>query len=284
MLRKINQSYIVLHFFVVIIVCSIVLITSQTQEATPALLITTQENGLFEWGSFFIFLAISAFTLMILFHDKGSNIFTKFQKRFITLVAIGTYFLAMEEISWGQHILGFKTPGFFEANNLQKETNIHNLISGEISNLVFHSIVYIFFILIPIIVYIKPNISDRLPRLKKGISTYLPSLHNILMFCFASSLQAYFLPKTIVDTVVLSISLLILSILILSKKAFRTKSILIHLALVIGSTIIFMFNHHVFAYYNMQYEIREFVIGYAFLYWFYNWTAHVKYKMALQLR
>jgi hypothetical protein len=43
------------------------------------------------------------------------------------IFAFGLFLIAMEEISWGQRIFGLVNPTYFEQNNLQKETNIHNL-------------------------------------------------------------------------------------------------------------------------------------------------------------
>jgi hypothetical protein len=40
----------------------------------------------------------------------------------------------MEEISWGQHLLGFETPGFIKRFNYQGELNIHNLKMIQNSN------------------------------------------------------------------------------------------------------------------------------------------------------
>ena len=52
------------------------------------------------------------------------NFITKILTLFY-LVGILYYFF--EEISWGQHIFGWKTPYFFSKLNHQKETNIHNI-------------------------------------------------------------------------------------------------------------------------------------------------------------
>lgn len=38
----------------------------------------------------------------------------------------------LEEISWGQRIFGFETPELLQRYNLQKETNIHNLLVGPV--------------------------------------------------------------------------------------------------------------------------------------------------------
>lgn len=42
------------------------------------------------------------------------------------MFAIGLFFLAGEEASWGQHWLRFATPEEWAAHNLQGETNLHN--------------------------------------------------------------------------------------------------------------------------------------------------------------
>jgi hypothetical protein len=42
-------------------------------------------------------------------------------------LAVGTAFLALEEISWGQHMFGFATPPGISAVNAQGETNFHNI-------------------------------------------------------------------------------------------------------------------------------------------------------------
>ena len=46
---------------------------------------------------------------------------------YLYLIALLYYFF--EEISWGQHIFGWKTPDFFMKINSQNETNIHNASS-----------------------------------------------------------------------------------------------------------------------------------------------------------
>ena len=43
------------------------------------------------------------------------------------LLVLGLIFMAGEEISWGQRIFGWQTTGMFKADNLQGETNFHNL-------------------------------------------------------------------------------------------------------------------------------------------------------------
>ena len=46
---------------------------------------------------------------------------------FFLAFAIGLFFIAMEEVSWGQWILFFKTPDSLHGLNRQGETNLHNI-------------------------------------------------------------------------------------------------------------------------------------------------------------
>ena len=46
---------------------------------------------------------------------------------FYSALALALFFVAMEEISWGQRIFSLATPAFFEAHNYQHELTVHNL-------------------------------------------------------------------------------------------------------------------------------------------------------------
>src|SRR6266508_56095 len=54
---------------------------------------------------------------------------------------LGVLFVAAvgEELSWGQHFVGFKAPEFFQQHNAQREMNLHNLVvrGVKINRLVF---------------------------------------------------------------------------------------------------------------------------------------------------
>lgn len=49
---------------------------------------------------------------------------------FFGVLALGSFYVAMEEISWGQRLLGYGSPEFFRTTNLQGETNFHNILTG----------------------------------------------------------------------------------------------------------------------------------------------------------
>ncbi len=47
----------------------------------------------------------------------------------VLLAAIGCFYIAGEEVSWGQHFLNWDTPAYWQAVNDQSETNLHNTTS-----------------------------------------------------------------------------------------------------------------------------------------------------------
>jgi hypothetical protein len=53
--------------------------------------------------------------------------------------ALFSFFVAGEEISWGQRIFRIESSEFFKQNNAQEETNLHNLVVGgqKVNKIVF---------------------------------------------------------------------------------------------------------------------------------------------------
>jgi hypothetical protein len=67
--------------------------------------------------------------------SRAWNVMRKSKKKEGTfLITAGVLLLlaAGEELSWGQHMFDFHSPGFFNRHNTQGETNIHNLELGGI--------------------------------------------------------------------------------------------------------------------------------------------------------
>ena len=87
---------------------------------------TVQEDEYLEWASFWAFLlAAAAFFRTAIVHRPANRIFPWY----LYGLALFCFVVAMEEISWGQRLVGFSSPEFFRANNLQGETNIHNFLT-----------------------------------------------------------------------------------------------------------------------------------------------------------
>src|SRR3982750_910612 len=112
------------------------------------------EDGIVEW--------LTVAGLIFGFIVCVSRFFRLFKKRnwwFLTvtiLLGLMLFFAAGEEISWGMRILGIRPSEFFEKNNAQHETNLHNLVVNgvKINKLVFSIILTaafgIYLVLVPI--------------------------------------------------------------------------------------------------------------------------------------
>lgn len=87
------------------------------------------EDGVIEYSTT-VFLTLSA--IILLFNA------TALWRRGVALGAALTvvyalvfFFGAGEEVSWGQRIFGWESGDYFQENNFQGETNLHNLVVGS---------------------------------------------------------------------------------------------------------------------------------------------------------
>lgn len=144
-----------------------------------------QEDGFFE-NLTSIFLFLSSFYLFYFFI---SNIKLKsiWWKMGIIIMIIGLFFGAGEEISWGQRIFHIESSKFFNENNSQKETNLHNMIVDgvKLNKLIFSnllSIIFsIYFLILPIL-WRKNNF------IKKTINQFgIPIANNYQVIIFIIS-------------------------------------------------------------------------------------------------
>jgi len=112
---------------------------------------------------------------------------------------LGTLFFfgAGEEISWGQRILGVESPEFFKANNAQQETNLHNLVVGEvkINRLVFGKILAVVVVSYVIILPILYRRFEGIRSWVDGWAIPLPRWLHIGSYLVIASL-ASFIPSS----------------------------------------------------------------------------------------
>lgn len=96
---------------------------------------------------------VESLTAIFLFFSGFAGIFgvvrnwkTRNIKGIITwsVIALMFFFAAGEDISWGQRIFNIPSSEFFMKHNFQKETNIHNLVVGniKINKLVFSQMLF----------------------------------------------------------------------------------------------------------------------------------------------
>lgn len=108
-------------FFLLILIISLVPILIDLDNSLYNYLVV--EDGVIEYLTA-LFLLISSFICLKTFLNIKKKSILNFG---ILISAIALFFGFGEEISWGQRILNYQTPLFFNDNNLQNETNIHNL-------------------------------------------------------------------------------------------------------------------------------------------------------------
>ncbi|GJM36519.1 MAG: hypothetical protein DHS20C18_55200 [Saprospiraceae bacterium] len=116
-----------------------------------------EEDGLLEnLTALLSFSAAVIFLYLALKNEKSI-------KRFF-LLALGAllFLFAMEEISWGQRIIGWETPKALHKVNTQHETNLHNIFNQyfEVLYLIFFPIVCLFFFIRKDVVEIAKKFSN----------------------------------------------------------------------------------------------------------------------------
>lgn len=90
---------------------------------------STYEDLYGEWGQTYFFLA--TFVLSFL---NATHVATGRYRLFFALLAFAAFYTFMEEISWGQRLIGFDTPDFFAEHSYQDEANLHNLLTGPVKS------------------------------------------------------------------------------------------------------------------------------------------------------
>ena len=83
------------------------------------------EDGLSEWATFGVLVALVPMGVAVARRLWRLN--ERSWALLFVVAAIGAFFIAGEEISWGQRIFGLVTPGDLADLNRQGETNIHNI-------------------------------------------------------------------------------------------------------------------------------------------------------------
>lgn len=99
------------------------------------------------------------------------------------LLALITFWMAMEEISWGQRIFKWETTGYFAENNMQQETNLHNLNTQLFQNFLYFG----GFILLVVLPFFRDHIAAMIKKVKplRSLTFMLPGAWMIGAFAMA---------------------------------------------------------------------------------------------------
>lgn len=117
------STLFILFFFLAALVATSVLFFP------VAYIYATYENLYGEWLQFAAFSAIAVYCLRIV------RLRPEHTTWFWALLGLAAFYVAMEEISWGQQIFHWESGEFFQRVNQQGETNLHNIFTGPYSTL-----------------------------------------------------------------------------------------------------------------------------------------------------
>ena len=67
------------------------------------------------------------------------------------------FVVAMEEISWGQRLLGYRPPVYFLEQNFQQESNLHNIIATDYRKLALSATITGYGVLLPLLALIRTS-------------------------------------------------------------------------------------------------------------------------------
>lgn len=107
--------------------------------------LTVQEDAYLEWMSFWAFFVAG---LVYLRKACGAG-FSLRDDWFMLGLAAFCLFVAIEEISWGQRIFGYRPPEYFLESNFQQELNLHNVVDSSLRKLAVRLVVFGYGVVLP---------------------------------------------------------------------------------------------------------------------------------------
>ena len=120
------RKIIALSVFLLPIFLTIIIVTVKSLIEYDSWKNMNTEGGFIEYGTSL------AYILAFIFAIPIGKFFLEIKQKplgiFYYLIAVACIFVGLEEISWGQRLLGIESPDFFETYNSQSEITIHNLV------------------------------------------------------------------------------------------------------------------------------------------------------------
>jgi hypothetical protein len=131
------------------------------------------EQGPVELGTAALFVFAGVVAIGVAVRSRGTV--PPVYRGLLACFAMAAFLVALEEISWGQHLFGWSSPTWFGTHNKQAEINLHNLAGSKPSNWL-RTVAYVAF---PAGFLVLPLVASALPgAYRPGHWTYylLPRL------------------------------------------------------------------------------------------------------------
>lgn len=113
--------------------------------APDAYYIIVQEDEVLEWSTFWAFVVAGCVYITVAARPG----FTLTTSWFPIGLALFCLFVALEEISWGQRLFGYRPPEYFLQFNYQQELNLHNVIETRLRKLSVITVIYGYGVALP---------------------------------------------------------------------------------------------------------------------------------------
>jgi hypothetical protein len=144
----------------------------------------TREDGAIENATVVALLAGAAVCFRRVAHLRGRR-----PRLFLAATALlGVLYVAAagEELSWGQHLLKFGAPEFFQKHNAQREANVHNLVvqGVKLNRLIFGTGLFVGIAAYCSVVPLVYRRSPALRRLVDALAIPLPRTRHVV--CYAA--------------------------------------------------------------------------------------------------
>ncbi len=140
-----------------------------------------QEDGVIEWGTFWAFLLAAGMAAVGAVRQRKND--ATLPWCFLGL-SLFCFVVAMEEISWGQRLVGYRPPSYFLEHNFQQEFNFHNISSKKLRKLVVKAVMGGYGVALPLLLLVPV-----LGRLARRIRLVSPP--TALVPAFAATLLLY---------------------------------------------------------------------------------------------
>ncbi len=140
-----------------------------------------QEDGSLEWATFWAFLLAAGVAGVGAVRQRRCN--QTLPWCFVGL-ALFCFVVAMEEISWGQRLLGYRPPSYFLEHNYQQEFNLHNVTPTKLRMLMVKVVIGGYGVALPLLLLVP-----ALGRLAARIRLFGPP--TALVPAFAATFLLY---------------------------------------------------------------------------------------------
>ena len=107
-----------------------------------------QEDEFLEWATFWAFVFAAGAYGVAALHERRTQGVVPW---FLVGVSLFCVAVALEEISWGQRIIGYRPPTYFLAHNYQRELNLHNVFETSVRTLALELVIVGYDLVLPLV-------------------------------------------------------------------------------------------------------------------------------------